>query len=86
MLTLRELTALVGIKQIFTSPFHPQTNGLVKRFNGTLAQTISFFVYKDHRDDIIKPALFPYRSVPSATTQESPFFCCMVAIPDFLVM
>ena len=65
---LRELTALIGIKQIFTIPFHPQTNVLVVRFNGTLAQTISFYVAKDHRncDKSIKPTLFVYRSAPSA--------------------
>ena len=57
--SVRELKALVDIKQIFTSHFHPQTNGLVEGFKCTLVQTISFYVATNHRNwvEYIKPAL-----------------------------
>ena len=33
---LQHLYELLGIKAITTSPYHPQMDGMVKRFNGTL--------------------------------------------------
>ena len=34
--TLRELYELLGIQSIKTSMYHPQTDGLIERFNKTL--------------------------------------------------
>ena len=33
---LQELYRMIGISSLKTSPFHPQTDGLVERFNQTL--------------------------------------------------
>ena len=33
---MREVGRLLGVKQLHTTPYHPQANGLVERFNGTL--------------------------------------------------
>ena len=33
---LEEVYRLLQVKQIRTSPYHPQTDGLVERFKGTL--------------------------------------------------
>lgn len=57
----------LGIKGIRTTPFHPQTNGLVERFNGTLKNMLKKFVDESGRDwDKWLPfLLFAYREVPS---------------------
>ena len=34
--TMREYCTTMGIEQIKTSPYHPQTEGMVERFNATL--------------------------------------------------
>lgn len=65
----------LGIKGIRTTPFHPQTDGLVERFNGTLKNMLKKFVDESGRDwDKWLPfLLFAYREVPQCSTGFSPF-------------
>ena len=37
---LKELYKMLGVKSIRTTPYHPQTDGLVERFNQTLKQML----------------------------------------------
>ena len=46
---LQELHKLLGIKSIHTSPYHPQTDGLVERFNQTLKQMLKKVLMTDRR-------------------------------------
>ncbi|KAI5617023.1 hypothetical protein C0J50_23276 [Silurus asotus] len=73
--TLCELYELLGIKSIRTSVYHPQTDGLVERFNRTLKNMIRKFVHGDTRnwDKWLEPLLFAVREVPQASTGFSPF-------------
>ncbi|XP_051509646.1 uncharacterized protein LOC127415117 [Myxocyprinus asiaticus] len=73
--TLRELYELLNIKSIHTSVYHPQTDGLVERFNKTLKNMIRKFVHDDSRnwDKWLDPLLFAVREVPQASTGFSPF-------------
>ncbi|XP_051500808.1 uncharacterized protein LOC127409893 [Myxocyprinus asiaticus] len=73
--TLRELYELLNIKSIRTSVYHPQTDGLVERFNKTLKNMICKFVHDDARnwDKWLNPLLFAVREVPQASTGFSPF-------------
>ena len=32
---MREVTRLISVKQLFSSPYHPMANGLCESFNGT---------------------------------------------------
>ena len=52
------------------------TDGLVERFHGTLAQSLFMYVSANQKDwDVYIPmVLFAYRTSPSATTGESPFY------------
>lgn len=65
----------LGISPIKTTPYHPQTDGLVERFNQTLKKMLQKFVCDTGRDwDRWLPfLLFAYREVPQASTGFSPF-------------
>lgn len=65
----------LGISAIKTTPYHPQTDGLVERFNQTLKRMLQRFVNDTGKDwDRWLPfLLFAYREVPQASTGFSPF-------------
>ncbi|XP_026005285.1 uncharacterized protein LOC113010452 [Astatotilapia calliptera] len=65
----------LGVSAIKTSPYHPQTDGLVERFNQTLKRMLQKFVSDTGKDwDQWLPfLLFAYREVPQASTGFSPF-------------
>ena len=67
---LEKLHQLLGVKAIRTSPYHSQTDGLVKRSNGTLKAMPWKFVTKEGKDwdQLLLYVLFVYEEVPQATT------------------
>ncbi len=71
---MKSLCQRLGIKQLNTTPYHPQSNGCVERFHGTL---IPMLRKLDHQglewDDQLKFALFAVRSTPNRSTGYSPF-------------
>ena len=72
---LEEMYQLLHIKKIRTTPYHPQTDGLVERFNGTLKSMLRKFVSRNQKDwdEYLPYLLFAYREVPQETTGFSPF-------------
>ncbi|KAJ1166641.1 hypothetical protein NDU88_007040, partial [Pleurodeles waltl] len=64
-----------GVTYKFTTPYHPQTNGLVERFNKTLKGMIMGLPEKlKRRWDVLLPCLlFAYREVPQKGVGFSPF-------------
>eukprot|EP00063_Salmo_salar_P026974 XP_014001809.1 PREDICTED: uncharacterized protein LOC106572279 [Salmo salar] len=70
-----QLHRQLGIKGLRTTPYHPQTDGLVERFNQTLKNMLRKFVADTGKDwDKWLPfLLFAYREVPQASTGFSPF-------------
>ncbi|XP_063788599.1 uncharacterized protein LOC134943977 [Pseudophryne corroboree] len=69
------LWAKCGVRQLRTAPYHPQTNGLCERFNGTLKQMLRAFVTSEGGDweRYLPHLLFAYREVPQESTGFSPF-------------
>ena len=74
-LLLQEIYRLIGVKAITTSPYHPQTDGLVERFNKTLKLMLKKVLEKERRawDKMLPLVLFAYREVPQESTGFSPF-------------
>uniref|UniRef100_A0A8C1MIS2 Gypsy retrotransposon integrase-like protein 1 n=1 Tax=Cyprinus carpio TaxID=7962 RepID=A0A8C1MIS2_CYPCA len=72
---MADLCKLLKIKQLRTTVYHPQTDGLVERFNQTLKQMLRRVAAEDRRDwDKMLPyVLFGIREVPQASTGFTPF-------------
>jgi len=71
---IKELTEKFRIKHSLSSPYHPQSNGLVERFNRSLCQglaKISETIYD--WDKYIQPVLFAYRVRRLRITRRSPY-------------
>ena len=72
---LTKVYRLLYVKPIRTTPYHPQTDGLVERFNHTLKAMLRKTANKEGKDwdRLIPYLLFAYREVPQASTGFSPF-------------
>ncbi|KAK7889409.1 hypothetical protein WMY93_024969 [Mugilogobius chulae] len=72
---LKQVYQLLGVKGIRTTPYHPQTDGLVERYNKTLKHMLRKFVCDTGADwdQWLPYLLFAYREVPQASTGFSPF-------------
>ena len=65
-----------GVTHRLSTPYHPQTNGLVERFNRTLCEMLAKYSIERKEDwDLFLPsALFAYRTIRQNTTRYEPFY------------
>ena len=72
---MKEVTRLLSIKQLTTTPYHPMCNGMTEKFNGTLKTTLKRLCSEQPRQwhRYINPLLFAYREVAQESTGFSPF-------------
>eukprot|EP00731_Ephydatia_muelleri_P017386 Em0010g484a len=72
---IKELCQMLGIKKTRTTPYHPQSDGMVERFNRTLLNMLSIAVGEDEMSwDLQLPLLLlAYRTSVHDTTGTSPF-------------
>ncbi|ETP00315.1 hypothetical protein F441_22269 [Phytophthora nicotianae CJ01A1] len=72
----RSLYETLGIKKLYGAAYHPQTQGLVERFNGTLMGMLRMFVNETQTDwDVYLPrVLFAYRTAYHEGLGDTPFF------------
>lgn len=69
---MREVEQLLGFHKVNTTTYHPQTDGLVERFNRTLLSMLAKTVEEGKDWDQRLP--YAYRASQHPSTQESPFF------------
>lgn len=73
---LKEVTQLFRVQRSFTTPYHPQADGMCERFMSTLCNMLAKFCKDTQHDwDIYLPqVLFAYRARIQQTTNASPYF------------
>ena len=71
----RHLFAMTHTEHRISSAYHPQTNGLVERFNQTLQRSLVKLVNSNQSDwdEKIDRVLFAYRTAPQKSTKLTPF-------------
>lgn len=70
-----ELPRLLGLKPIFTTPYHPSSDGRIERLHGPLKAILGKLCSEKPREwhRYVIPTLFALREIPSDTTGLSPF-------------
>src|SRR6266540_2766249 len=71
---IEDLTEKFRIKYRLSSPYHPQTNGLVERFNQILCEKlVKLSEETDQWDEFVDPILMAYRTTKHLATGVIPF-------------
>ena len=70
----RRVCRLLGIRKTRTTPFHPQSDGMVERFNRTVKTMLSMFVAENQNDwdEHLPYVLMAYRSSQHESTKFTP--------------
>ncbi|GFW73575.1 retrovirus-related Pol polyprotein from transposon 412 [Trichonephila clavipes] len=73
----KRLCEVLSIDKTRTTALHPQSDGMVERFNWSILNSLSLLVYSNQQDWGKKQLLFPlaYRSAVHETTDYSPPRC-----------
>ena len=66
----------MGVNEVNTTAYHPQTDGLIERFNHTLTSMLAKTVKQNGSDwgKHLSYVLYVYRTSPQESTKEPPFF------------
>ena len=72
---LSEFLSLLPLRQRFSTPYHPRTNGVVERINGELVKILTKTVQGAvrHWDKFVSQAVFACRTRVNRSTGKSPF-------------
>lgn len=73
---IQNLCQLVGIQKTRTSPYHPQCDGMVERFNRTLIDLLTKILQQQQGewDDYLRQVALAYNTSPHSSTGFTPFF------------
>ena len=87
----REMCRLLGIEKTRTTPYRPQSDGLVERANRTIENMLASFVSQNQKDwdEHLPLLMLAYRSAQHETTGVSPcemMFGRHVSLPADLVL
>ncbi|KII69983.1 Retrovirus-related Pol polyprotein [Thelohanellus kitauei] len=82
----KEVLNKLGICKTNTSPYHPQSDGLVERFNRTLINSLSKCSNKDEEWDLyLQSVTFSYNISKNETTGYAPFELLFKRTPYLLI-
>ena len=72
---MQEAYRVMSVRPLYTTPYHPQANGLCERMNGTLKKMLARMAADQPREwpRYIAPLLFAYREAPQSSLKVSPF-------------
>ena len=72
---MQELCILCGSHKTRTTPYYPESDGLVERFNRTLLMMLAMFASKNREDwdDLLPAVMMAYRSSVHESTGFSPY-------------
>ena len=72
----RAMCDRLGVRKTRTTPYHPQSDGMVERFNRTLKDMMSKYIKSDGADwdEKVQPCTFAYNSSVHTATGHTPFF------------
>eukprot|EP01132_Coremiostelium_polycephalum_P010890 gene10890-13341_t len=73
---IQAINEVFKVIKVNTTPYHPQTDGLVERFNRTLVQMLKAYVIANAYswDEYIPMVLFAYRTSVQSSTGFSPYY------------
>ena len=79
---MKKICKITNTKKTLTTAYHPETDGLVERFNGTVTSMLSIYVSGIQRDwdNFLPYLMFAYRTSIHESTQENPFFLMHVLL------
>ena len=82
---IAEVCKLLNTTKVNTTPYNPKCDGLVEKFNHTLATMLSMYVSTKQTDwDIYLPfCIFAYNTSVQASTKDSPFYLLYGRDPYF---
>ena len=81
---MKEMTRLLSIKQLTTTPYHPMCNGLTEKFNGTMKSMLKRLCSEQPRQwhRYINPLLFAYREFLRNILGFRRLSCCMEELSE----
>lgn len=80
---MKTLCSKLGIKQNFTSSFHPQSNGITERFNRTALNFFRKYLEGTNMwENLLAPLAFSHNTTVHSSTKHSPYFAVYGRIPN----
>ena len=82
---IKEMCSLLDIKKTRTSPYHPESDGMIERFNRTILNMLSTSADNNQRTwDLQLPMLMlAYRTSVQETTGATPSLSCLDALLNY---
>jgi hypothetical protein len=75
--TMQEALKLLGVEIHYASPYHPQSNGVCERLNGTLINMLASYTNNDNQNrwtHFIQMVVFAYNTSIHSATGFTPYF------------